>query len=80
MWAWMKYLAIAMRLSMFLGNLQAVRANDPTTTAASYQPAADMILTSGDGQAFLARLTTEQKAAVAAGLPLAIWLIDHLTE
>jgi len=80
MWNVLKYLTLAIRLGTFFGNLQAVKANDPATGAESYQPAADTLLSSGDGQKFLARLTGAQQAAVIAALPLAIWLLDHLTE
>jgi len=80
MWSWMKYVGVAIRLAGFLGNLQAVKANDPNTTAESYRPAADTILGSGDAQRFLGRLNANEQQAIAAGLPLAIWLMDHLTE
>ena len=80
MWAWMKYIGIALRLAGFFGNLQVVKASDPSTTAESYRPAAEVLLSSGDGREFLAKLTPAQQQAITAGLPLFVWLLDHMTE
>jgi hypothetical protein len=76
----MRLLGLMYRLAAILGVMEGVKAKDPATTAESYRPAADVLLTSGSGAAFLAKLSVEQKAQLTAALPLAIWAIDSFTE
>lgn len=80
MWSWMKYLYLAIRLGTLFENLKAVRAGDPEVTSESYQPASAAILDDPGVQTWLIRLSPEEQARFAEGLPVFVWGLDAMTE
>lgn len=80
MWKWMKYLYLALRLATLWENLKAVRAKAPETTAMSYAPAAEAMLTDDGVQRWLGRLTESEQSKFVESLPLFIWGLDNMVE
>jgi len=80
MWNWMKYLYIAIRLGVLFENLKAVKAKDPATTTASYEPAAAVLLSDPSVQKFVARLSPEEQTSFVANLPTFVFMLDFMTE
>jgi hypothetical protein len=79
-WAWTKYLYLAIRLGTLFENLKAVRASDPSTASESYQPAAAVVLDDPSVQRWLGRLSPDEQARFVAGLPVFVWALDAMTE
>jgi len=80
MWSSLKYMYLAIRLGTLWENLKAVRASDPAVTSESYQPASAAILDDPGVQRWLSRLSPEEQAKLAGGLPVFIWALDSMTE
>lgn len=77
---WMKILSMMLKLQLVWANLIDVKANDPSTTSASYMPAAAVVLDSGSVKDWLAKRTPAERQAATEALPLVLWMIDEFTE
>ena len=78
---WLSYISVISKIASILALLKAVKATDPSTTPASYAPAASQLLTDDPGTAlFLSRLSLEDQEVFTAGLPVALMWLDFKAE
>ncbi len=75
-----KVMSFVSRWMMFMSTVEGVDAHASTTTSASYKPAADVALASGDAQKFMAKLSAIQQAQLKEALPLVVWFFDAISE